>query len=283
MSKITCLWDAKAELGERVRYDAIRNEVWWVDILGQKIFCLSLNTGKKSQWDTPETVGRTFSRQNDEVLALFKNSLVRLNLDTNDFEPLVNFPEEPKNNRFNDGTLAPDGSIWVGSMDFDCKLPTGNLYRVSSDFKQTEIKDSSYIVLNGPAFTHKGDRLYVNETMLGEIYSYDVDSKTGDITNKQLFSKFTKDEGLPDGVCVDSNDRLWVAIAKGGRVRRYLPDGGIDLEINLPSPVVTSVCIGGVDSDILFVTTGRILMDEEMLKAYPLSGSLFSIDIKDLT
>ena len=69
----------------------------------------------------------------------------------------------------------------------------------------------------------------------------------------------------------------------GGRVRRYLPDGSIDLEINLPSPVVTSVCIGGVDSNILFVTTGRILMDEEMLKAYPLSGSLFSIDIKDLT
>ena len=49
MSKITCLWDAKAELGEGVRYDAIRNEVWWVDILGQKNFCLSLNTGKKSQ------------------------------------------------------------------------------------------------------------------------------------------------------------------------------------------------------------------------------------------
>ena len=86
MSKVICLWDAKAQLGEGVRYDLIRNEVWWVDILGQKIFCLSLHNGKKRQWNTPETVGRTFSRGKDEVLAILKNSIVRLNIETNDFE-----------------------------------------------------------------------------------------------------------------------------------------------------------------------------------------------------
>lgn len=281
MSKITCLWDARAELGEGVRYDAIRNEVWWVDILGQKIFCLAIHNGKKRQWSTPETVGRTFSRHKDEVLALFKNSIVRFNIEKNNFETLLNFPSEPNNNRFNDGILAPDGSLWVGSMDFDCKKSTGNLYRVSNDLKQIEVKDTSYIVLNGPAFTSKGNKLYVNETILGEIYSYDVDPKTNDIFNKKLFSKLSEDEGLPDGICVDSKDRLWVALAKGGGVRRYLDDGSIDLEINLPSPIITSVCIGGTDNNTLFVTTGRILMNKEMLKKYPLSGGLFSIDIKE--
>jgi D-xylonolactonase len=279
MNEVKCIWKTEAELGEGVRYHPDDNTVWWVDILGQKIFRLDLSSQEKTEWHTPETVGCTFAGKNGDVLALFKKSIVRLNIETNEFETVIEFPNEPDSNRFNDGTVGPDGCMWVGSMDFDFKDPTGQIYRIDRDLKIATM-DSDYIVVNGPAFNNSGDKMYVNETMLSEIYVYDVSLNSGLLTNKKLFAKFSKGEGLPDGICVDREGGLWVAVVTGGRVRRYNPDGSIDREIAIPSPTVTSVAIGGLDNKTLFVTTGRILMDAETLASYPLSGSLFAIKIE---
>ena len=72
------MWPTMALLGEGARYDATVDEVWWVDILAQKIFCMALSTGEQWTWDTPETVGATFPDDAGHMLALFRHSLVRL-------------------------------------------------------------------------------------------------------------------------------------------------------------------------------------------------------------
>lgn len=276
MSDPQCIWRETAQLGEGVRYDPRTDEVWWVDILGQTIFCLDLATGRRQAWPTPETVGCTFGCRNGEVLALFRRSLVRLDRQTGAFDTLVVFDDEPAGNRFNDGAVAPDGSLWVGSMDFDFQEPTGILYRVAPDLK-VERKDDGYIVINGPAFSADGRTMYVNETMGGEIFRYEVDSQRGTLSDKTLFVKFGAGDGLPDGICVDGEGALWVAAVTGGAVRRYGANGDLLDAVALPSPIVTSVGFGGPDGRTLFATTGRILMDEETLAAHPLSGSLFSL------
>ncbi|WP_419913747.1 SMP-30/gluconolactonase/LRE family protein [Hoeflea sp.] len=276
MSGPTCIWRTEAELGEGVRYDPASNEVWWVDILGQQIFCLNLSTGGKQTWPTPETVGCTFAARNGEVLALFRRSVVRLDRSSGSFETVVEFADEPEQNRFNDGVVAPDGSLWVSSMDFDFTEPTGCLYRVAADLT-IEKKADGYIVANGPAFSADGRTMYVNETMKGEIHRFDHDPQIGSISNKSLFVTFDEGDGLPDGICVDANGDLWAAVVTGGCVRRYGPDGSMREAIKLPSPIVTSVGIGGENLDVLYVTTGRILMEPDVLAAHPLSGSLFSI------
>jgi xylono-1,5-lactonase len=277
MAKIECIWDAKAELGEGVRYDAATQELWWVDILGQKIFCLDLSSGKRHEWPTPETVGCTLPDGKGGVLALFRHSLVRLDRATGQFEHVLGFKDEPANNRFNDGTVAPDGSLWLGSMDFDFTAASGKLYRVILG-KDPVIADSNYIVVNGPAISPDSTQLYVNETMKGQIFSFDMNPSTGEISNKSLFVQFAEGKGLPDGIHVDRQGRLWVAVVTGSVVQRYLSNGKLDTEIKMPSPIVTSVCIGP-DDNTLFVTTGRILMDEATLAAHPLSGGLFKVTL----
>ncbi|WP_136660479.1 SMP-30/gluconolactonase/LRE family protein [Nitratireductor sp. XY-223] len=279
MSEPKCIWQAEAELGEGVRYDPATNEIWWVDILGQKIFCLNLATGRKETWQTPETVGCTVAHGNGDVLALFRRSIVRLDRPTGNFETVVEFPQEPAQNRFNDGVVAPDGSLWVCSMDFDFTEPTGCLYRVAPDLS-VEKKDDGYIVANGPAFSGDGRTMYVNETMKGEIYRFDHDPQTGALASKTLFVKFNEGDGLPDGICVDAEGDLWAAVVTGGCVRRFGTDGALREEIALPSPIVTSVGFGGAGLDELYVTTGRILMEPDVLAAHPLSGSLFALSGK---
>lgn len=278
MSEVRCLWEAKAQLGEGARYDPDRDAIWWVDILGQKIFCLDLQSGEKWIWNTPETVGCTYQRQNGDVLALFRHSIVRLDEAADTFETLVAFPDEPAQNRFNDGMVGPDGRLWACSMDFDFQEPTGKLYHLGHDLRPVEA-DDGYIVANGPAFSPDGTKLYINETMKGEIFVCDLDPSSGKLSGKRLFAKLAEGEGLPDGICVDSDGGLWVAVVTGGRVRRYLPNGEIDIEIDVPSPTVTSVGFGGQDNKTLFITTGTILMDEETLARHPLSGSLFCVDV----
>lgn len=278
MNKVQCLWEAKAQLGEGARYDAERDAIWWVDILGQKIFCLDLQSGEKRTWETPETVGCTYPRQNGDVLALFRHSIVKLDQATGDFETLVTFADEPAQNRFNDGMIGPDGRLWACSMDFDFQEPTGKLYHLGSDLTPVEA-DEGYIVANGPAFSPDGTKLYINETMKGEIFVCDLDPSSGRLSNKTLFAQLPEGDGLPDGICVDSDGGLWVAVVTGGKVRRYLPNGEIDAEIDVPSPTVTSVGFGGRENRTLFITTGTILMDDETLARHPLSGSLFCVDV----
>lgn len=278
MSEVKCLWNAGAQLGEGARYDPDNDAIWWVDILGQKIFCLDLQSGQQRIWTTPETVGCTYQCKNGDVLALLRHSIARLDQATGDFETLVTFPGEPAQNRFNDGMVGPDGRLWACSMDFDFQEPTGKLYHLDRDLKPVEV-DDGYIVANGPAFSPDGSKLYINETMKSEIFVCDLDPSTGRIAKKELFAKLPEGEGLPDGICVDAEGGLWLAVVTGGRVRRYLPNGEIDIEIEVPSPTVTSVCFGGRNNKTLFITTGTILMDDETLARHPLSGSLFCLDV----
>ncbi len=278
MGDVRCLWEARAELGEGVRYDADNDAVWWVDILGQKVFRLDLQSGEKRTWPAPETVGCTYQRANGDVLALLRHSIARLDQQTGAFETVISFPGEPAQNRFNDGMIGPDGRLWACSMDFDFQEPTGKLYHLGGDLEPVEV-DDGYIVANGPAFSPDGSKLYINETMKGEIFVADLDPATGRLSGKRLFAQIPEGEGLPDGICVDTEGGLWVAVVTGGKVRRYLPSGEIDTEIEMPSPTVTSVGFGGRDNRTLFITTGTILMDDETLARHPLSGSLFCVDV----
>jgi xylono-1,5-lactonase len=277
MATIECLWNPQATLGEGARYDAATNQVWWVDILGQKIFRLDLASGEQTTWDTPETVGCAFPDGKGGALGLFKHSLVRLNVADGRFETVLTFKDEPSLNRFNDGLQTPDGSLWLGSMDYDCVQETGVLYHVHPDLS-VRVLDTGYIVVNGPAITDDRTRLYVNETMKGHIFAFDMDPASGAISNKRLFAQIAEGDGLPDGIYADPAGGLWVALVGGGRIRRYHADGTIDREIAMPSPSVTSLC-AGPDANTMFVTTARILMDDATLAAHPLSGALFRVTL----
>lgn len=82
-------------------------------------------------------------------------------------------------------------------------------------------------IVNGPAFTADGSRMYVTDTYAGLIYACDVDPRSGELSGRRVFAEVPSSDGSPDGMTVDDAGRVWVALWDGSAVRCYLPDGTV--------------------------------------------------------
>lgn len=154
--------------------------------------------------------------------------------------------------RMNDGGCDPLGRFWVGSMSYDAVDGAGSLYRVDHDGTVTQVLDGITIP-NGPAFTPDGATMYLADSARGRIDRYPVDPVTGSLSPGEPF--VTVDHGSPDGMIVDDDGHLWVAVWGAAAVHRYTPTGDLALRLDLPSAQPTSVCFAGPDRRRLFISS----------------------------
>ncbi|MEU5592683.1 SMP-30/gluconolactonase/LRE family protein [Streptomyces sp. NPDC020298] len=158
--------------------------------------------------------------------------------------------------RMNDGVADPAGRFWAGSMAYDGTPGAGSLYRTDPDGTVVRVLDGLTIA-NGPAFTADGTTMYLADTAAGTILRCRVDPVSGDFSEgPETFAQFGDGEGSPDGMTVDAEGCLWVAMWGAGEVRRYHPDGRPLHTLTVPAPHPTSVCLHPGDNRA-FVTTAR--------------------------
>jgi sugar lactone lactonase YvrE len=177
----------------------------------------------------------------------------------------------PAPTRMNDGACDPHGRFWAGSMAYDGRPGCGSLYRVDADKSVTRMLTGMSVV-NGPAFDADGARMYLADTPSGQIYRYGIDVASGDITARQVFAVIPPADGMPDGMTVDSDGRLWVALWGGSAIRCFNPDGSVHRTLTVPAAQPSSVWLGGADGDQLFVTTAC----QGISGPTPESGAIFS-------
>jgi L-arabinonolactonase len=132
---------------------------------------------------------------------------------------------------------------------------------------------------NGIAFSRAGDRMYFcdSETLVYQYYDYD--NSSGELGERHVFSEIPKEQGFPDGSCVDAGDQLWNARYYGGRIQQYRPDGSLGLRLDLPVSCPTCVCFGGSALDTLFISTARKDLRPEQQAMEPLAGGLFKVKL----
>lgn len=152
----------------------------------------------------------------------------------------------------NDATADPYGRFWAGSMAYDAHEGAGSLYRVDRDGTVTRVLDG-ITVPNGPAFTADGHTMYLADSARGVVRRYPVDPATADLGTPEVF--VTVDDGSPDGMAVDAEGAVWVAVWGTGTVRRYLPDGRLDRTLRLPALQPAGVCL---QEDLLHITTAHV-------------------------
>ncbi|WP_327725492.1 SMP-30/gluconolactonase/LRE family protein [Streptomyces europaeiscabiei] len=158
--------------------------------------------------------------------------------------------------RMNDGVADPAGRFWAGSMAYDGTPGAGSLYRTDHAGTVVRVLDGLTIA-NGPAFTADGTTMYLTDTAVGTILRCRVDPASGDlVAGPQAFARVSDGEGSPDGMTVDEEGCLWVAMWGAGTVRRYHPDGRLLHTLTVPAPHPTSVCLHPGDNR-LYVTTAR--------------------------
>jgi D-xylonolactonase len=181
--------------------------------------------------------------------------------------------EMPHHNRTNDATVDAAGRLWFGTMDDNEQITTGALHC----FDRGVIGTTTWTacVTNGPAISRDGRALYHVDSAVRTIWRIPLDGGSLAAAG-EVFIRIDEADGHPDGVVIDSEDCLWVALWDGWGVRRYSPDGALLLQVGLPCARVTKLAFGGPDLKTAFVTTARTGLDAAALAAQPLAGGLFA-------
>jgi sugar lactone lactonase YvrE len=174
--------------------------------------------------------------------------------------------------RMNEGGCDPDGRFYCGSMAYDQKPGAGALYRLDPAGSVRVVLEN-VTVSNGLEWSPDGSRAYYNDTATHRIAVFDYDREAG-LTGRRPFAEIPAEIGRPDGLTVDEQGGVWVALSGGGAVRRYTPDGALDEVVEVPVRKVTACTFGGQRLDQLFITTSREGLEPGI---DPLAGSLFRV------
>jgi sugar lactone lactonase YvrE len=270
-------------LGECCRWDEVREELYWVDVTTGRFFRARVDGPKVeitkmyqvAGWLT--AVAPMQERELGWIVAL-NQSLLRL--DESGRATLLASPEAHQNGevRMNDGSADPWGQFWVGSMAFDYGVGRASLYRFH---ESTGVKTvlSKVTISNGLAWSVDRKTMYYVDSGPGALYALDVDD-VGDVSNQRVLMQLdVESDGTPDGLCIDEEGALWVAIWGAGEVRRYSPTGEQLARVTVPTSQPSCCAIGGSNGTTLYITTAQEDMSEEQLEREPDAGRLFCVDV----
>lgn len=168
-------------------------------------------------------------------------------------DPALWVPLEPdRPTQCNDGRADPDGGFVVGTAD-PARTTKGALYRIAPSGTATVLLEGTGMS-NGLDWSPDGRWMYFADSLAGTVTRYAWDGTTGSLG--EATTLVTIDDGYPDGLTVDREGAVWLAVWGAGQVRRYRPDGRLTAVVDVPTPNVTSCTLGGLTLNDLFITTG---------------------------
>ena len=274
MTKVNQLFSVKNDIGEGPLWHPKEKCLYWIDITKGNLFKsdTTLSTFKKFHFNT--MIGAFgFRKEGGMILATDQGfSYWREGQSAPDvfWNPLP----DREGVRLNDGKVDPAGRFWAGSMDTE--QHEGRLYRVDPDGSQHIILDHIGIS-NGLGWSPDRKTMYYTDSIELIIYAFEYDLETGHISNQRPFIQMPEDPRwiAPDGLCVDVEGCIWVALWNGYEVVRYDPHGKPILKIEVPAQQVTSCGFAGENLDQLIITTARCDLSDEMLVNQPGAGDVF--------
>jgi sugar lactone lactonase YvrE len=275
--QIDVVVDHKCLLGEGPLWDDTRKSVYWLDILKGEIH--EYATEKRVRRTIPvfQMVGSIAICKDGSLIAALKNGFAFVDPDTGQVRMIGDPESHLVNNRFNDGKCDPAGRFWAGTMSLSEEQHAGAVYVVDKNLVITQ-KINDVTISNGMAWSPDNNKFYYIDTPAFEVAAYDYEIGTGNIINREVVIKISREDGYPDGMTIDNEGMLWIAHWDGWQVTRWNPATGEKLMcIKLPVGRVTSCCFGGDQLQDLYITSAQIGLSADELELQPLAGSLFVI------
>jgi sugar lactone lactonase YvrE len=270
--------DVTAALGEGPYWVPEDSCLLWVDIPNGFLFRTSVPSGDTVSVKLSE-VSAAFPTLDGEILTAGGNRLVlRAPAESGEgwTERTIASAPAREGVRFNDAAVDPAGRVWVGSMDIAEKEPLGVLYRLDPGGALTPVV-TGVTVSNGLGWSPDGSRLYYADSPMHRIDVFDYVPATGEVFQRRVFAELSSAEGVPDGLTVDADGCVWVAMHDGSALRRFTPYGQQDAVLPLPVSRPTSCAFGGPGMSELYVTTASIGLTDAERAAQPLAGRLLRL------
>ena len=265
-------FDARMELGESPVWDERTRALYLVDILRGSIVRFDPGSGaSESLARLDDLVGSIALRRDGGLIAATGTTVVLLDEESN--AQVVAATPDSDGIRFNDGVCDPQGRFWAGTMALDEAPGRGTLYRY--DARGLVPMVMSVTVSNGIDWSGDGTRMYYADSPTGRIDVFAFDGTDGSVSDRRTFVEI--DTGVPDGLAVDADDHVWVALWDGWAVHRYRPDGVLDRVVELPVARPTSCAFGGDDLGDLYVTSASVGLSAAARVEQPWAGGVLAL------
>lgn len=271
--------EGNAMTGEVPCWDARRETLWWVDVQGQRLLGFSPESGKQHEHNMPSMPGVLVLRKDGGLLVGLEDGLYPFDPASGLGSRLVAVEADDERTRLNEGRADPAGRLWFGTMDkTGSGQPIGSLYCLSADLT-LRVARPRIGVPNAIDFSPDGRIFYFADTPTRTIEAHDYDMSKGTFGAPRAFVTYPEGE-KPDGVCIDAQGAMWIAVIGGGRLERRLPDGTLDTVVELPVSRPTMPALGGAEGRTLFITSQRRFLGAEQLRKEPLAGDLLMMTVE---
>ena len=271
---------ARTICGESPCWDAPTGRLYWVDIKGCELHHYNPNRLKDASWSLPTTVGTVAPVDENVILLAMQDGIFSFNLVKGKRNLVLDIETTITDNRFNDGKCDSKGRFWAGTMALAEDRPVGSLYRLNTDLTYENCL-SGITVSNGLDWSLDDKTMYFIDSPTRGIDAFDFDVITGGISNRRTIIRTPTEEGVPDGMTVDEEGMIWVAMWGGWCICRYNPITSEKLmKIEIPAKRVTSCAFGGQNMNELYITSAAIGDNGVDSRAEePLAGSLFRVKL----
>ena len=264
--------DYNCIVGEGPMWHPLENAVYWADIPQGRIFRYDPSSGEHGiVFESGEVGG--FTVQADGSLLLFMGGGAVATLRDGELQYHIREIAEERRSRFNDVIADPAGRVFCGTMPSPDHL--GSLYRLDTDGSITKVLGDIGIS-NGMGFTPDAKQMYFTDSPTHNIYIFDYDIESGELSNRRVFVNTGENDGIPDGMTVDADGYVWSARWDGSSLVRYSPDGEQVNRIWFPARKVSSVVFGGEDFTDMYVTTAG---GEDKTGEGPGAGCLYRLNV----
>ncbi|HKT04234.1 MAG TPA: SMP-30/gluconolactonase/LRE family protein [Rugosimonospora sp.] len=239
----------------------------WVDMLAGDVLSLDAATGEVGRQHVGEVAAALRPRRaGGMVMGVTRGfALVEADGQVRSLGELWTDPSV----RMNEGGCDPDGRFWCGSMGVPVRTGSGAVYRLDPDGSTRQVFDG-VTISNGLAWSPDGGTAYYVDSPTQRIDAFDYDRARG-LTDRRPVVRVPAEQGTPDGLTVDADGYLWLALYGGSAVHRYAPDGRLDGVVEVPVRQVTACTFGGAGGDELYITTSR----ENLPDPEPAAGAVF--------
>jgi sugar lactone lactonase YvrE len=234
----------RARLGEGPRWDGEARRLLWVDIEGGLLHA----DGRAIEGGAMVCAVAPWA--GDTVLVALADALAVVEIGSGSVRRLVDIPHGRPRMRCNDGACDAAGRFWIGTMALDESPGAGALYRYGLDGAlETVLPQVS--LSNGIGWDPSDRLMYYVDSPTQRVDVLDYDAASGTVENRRAFAAIPEADGIPDGLAVDDEGGVWVALHGGGEVRRFEPDGSLSGTVEVPVARATACCFAG---NRLFVT-----------------------------
>ena len=266
-----------AEVGEGPLWDSDSQELIFIDVTRGEIHRFNPLDQRLSSIQIGMHIGAVGLMDSKSYIAAVRDGFATIDNSTGEISYVERVLDD-EGIRFNDGKCDPFGNFIAGTMRYEPKMGTAHLYSIDS---RGHVKSllSGVGLSNGLCWDATGMKLFYIDTLTRQIALFRYEPELGIVGERKVFYEFTEGSGSPDGMTIDLEGNLWVALWGGSRVAQISPTGKLISELRLPVSQPTSVIFGGRNFDRLFITSARYMLSEATLTNELLAGSLFIADV----